>query len=174
MRRLVIVIACLFGVGALLLLLLRARSRRWDGDDARDRRPEQSVPEPPAAAVTGPEPEPAVHSGAEPVPADQRRALHELAEIRADMAERVSRRTLFLMAQERGIPCDLFVASQWDLLDAILRAEDLRPEDRDISPKTRQRLLDLADEAYRREQLERQDTLEQHEKHSRLWRRSTA
>ena len=85
--------------------------------------------------------------------------LQEMAEIRADMIAGVSRRPLFLMAKKRGVSCGLFVASKWDLLDAILEAEGLSPDRQDSSLSAQRRLRQLAAEAYRREaeETERRD-----------------
>jgi len=60
-------------------------------------------------------------------------------------------------------PCGLFVASKWDLLDAILEAEGLSPDRQDSSLSAQRRLRQLAAEAYRREaeETERRDFMEQ-------------
>ena len=59
-------------------------------------------------------------------------------------------------------PCGLFVASKWDLLDAILEAEGLSPDRQDSSLSAQRRLRQLAAEAYRREaeETERRDLVE--------------
>ena len=94
---------------------------------------------------------------------DATRMLQEMAEIRADIIAGVSRRPLFLMAKKRGVSCGLFVASKWDLFDAILEAEGLSPDRQDSSRSAQRRLRQLAAEAYRREaeETERLDFLEQ-------------
>ena len=93
---------------------------------------------------------------------DATRILQEMAEIRADMVAGVSRRPLFLMAKQRGVSRGLFVASKWDLLDAILAAEGLSPDRQDSSPSAQRRLRQLAAEAYRREveESERRNAIE--------------
>ena len=97
-----------------------------------------------------------------PVEQHATRTLQEMAEIRADMIAGVSRRPLFLMAKQRGVSCGLFVASKWDLLDAILEAEGLSPDRQDSSLSAQRRLRQLAAEAYRREaeETERRDLVE--------------
>jgi hypothetical protein len=93
---------------------------------------------------------------------DAARILQEMAEIRADMIAGVSRRPLFLMAKKSGVSCGLFVASKWDLLDAILEAEGLSPDRQDGSLSAQRRLRRLAAEAYRleAEETERRDAAE--------------
>ena len=97
-----------------------------------------------------------------------------MAELRASIIDGVSRQPLYRMAVERGVHQDMFVASKWDLLDSILRAEGLSPEQRDASPEAARRLRALADEAFSREQEERESSLEHYELYRRFWRRSSA
>src|SRR6476469_4271669 len=81
---------------------------------------------------------------------------------RDDVIAGVSRRPLFLMAKKRGVSCGLFVASKWDLFDAILEAEGLSPDRQDSSLSAQVRLRQLAAEAYRREaETERRAMVEQ-------------
>jgi hypothetical protein len=67
------------------------------------------------------------------------------------------------MAKKRGVSSGLFVASKWDLFDAILEAEGLSPDRQDSSLSAQRRLRQLAAEAYRREaeETERREILEQ-------------
>jgi len=115
----------------------------------------------PSAAADG---DTAVGGDTPAVEQDATRILQEMAEIRADMIAGVSRRPLFLMAKKRDVSCGLFVASKWDLLDAILDAEGLSPDRQDSSPSAQRRLRQLAAEAYRREaeEIERRDAAEEY------------
>jgi hypothetical protein len=101
--------------------------------------------------VAAPTPAAVAEADTRAVELDDTRILQEMAEIRADMIAGVSRRPLFLMAKKRGVSCGLFVASKWDLFDAILEVEGLSPDRQDSSPSAQQRLRQLAAEAYRRE-----------------------
>ena len=74
-----------------------------------------------------------------------------MAEIRAEMADVISHGVLFSMAHERGVSGGLVVASGWDLLDAILRAEGLRAEDGSATTEDAERLDQLLREARRRD-----------------------
>ena len=74
-----------------------------------------------------------------------------MAEIRAEMADVISHGVLFSMAHERGVSGGLVVASRWDLLDAILRAEGLRAEDGNATTEDAERLDQLLREARRRD-----------------------
>lgn len=74
-----------------------------------------------------------------------------MAEIRAEMADVISHGVLFSMAHERGVSGGLVVASGWDLLDAILRAEGLRAEDGNATTEDAERLDQLLREARRRD-----------------------
>jgi hypothetical protein len=73
-----------------------------------------------------------------------------MADIRAEMVDVISHGVLFSMAQERGVSGGLVVASRWDLLDAILRAEGLRAEDGNATAEDVERLDQLLREACRR------------------------
>jgi hypothetical protein len=74
-----------------------------------------------------------------------------MADIRAEMADVISHGVLFSMAHERGVSGGLVVASRWDLLDAILRAEGLRDEDGNATTEEAERLDQLLREARRRD-----------------------
>jgi hypothetical protein len=163
-RRFLLTALCLFGLGVVVLLIVSSRKR----DVARAREPSdsrQSVPREPApdVGVAAPVPSAAAGSDTRAVEQDATRTLREMAEIRADMIAGVSRRPLFLMAKKRGVSSGLFVASKWDLFDAILEAEGLSPDRQDSSFSAQRRLRQLAAEAYRREaeETERREILEQ-------------
>ncbi|MFI4878474.1 MAG: hypothetical protein ACHP9U_06500 [Steroidobacterales bacterium] len=74
-----------------------------------------------------------------------------MADVRAEMADVISHGVLFSMAHERGVSGGLVVASRWDLLDAILRAEGLRAEDDNATIEDAERLDQLLREAHRRD-----------------------
>jgi hypothetical protein len=74
-----------------------------------------------------------------------------MADVRAEMADVISHGVLFSMAHERGVSGGLVVASRWDLLDAILRAEGLRAEDGNATIEDAARLDQLLREAHRRD-----------------------
>ncbi len=163
-RRFLLTAMCLFGLGVVVLLIVSSRKR----DVARAHEPSdsrQSVPREPAPDVEVVALVPSAPAGSDTRAVEQgaTRMLQEMAEIRADIIAGVSRRPLFLMAKKRGVSCGLFVASKWDLFDAILEAEGLSPERQDSSPSAQRRLRQLAVEAYRREaeETERRDFLEQ-------------
>jgi hypothetical protein len=170
-RRLFIMMLCLCGFGLLLLLLARPRPRRPLAAPTAVAEPAAAPPagEPGAASpvttAAAPPPDPA---------AEEARTLQLMAELRASIIDGVSRHPLYLMAAERGAHQDMFVASSWDLLDAILRAEGLSPELRDASPEAVERLRALADEAFAREQDERRQSLQHYEVYRRFWRSSSA
>jgi hypothetical protein len=67
------------------------------------------------------------------------------------MADVISHGVLFSMAHERGVSGGMVVASGWDLLDAILRAEGLRAEDGSATTEDAERLDQLLREARRRD-----------------------
>jgi hypothetical protein len=156
-RRFLIITLCLFGVGVLALLLMRqARIPAPGVPEAADPEPEvaeepQPEPEPVAAE---PEPDhPADDVVAPPVAEDGERLLAELAQIRAEVAERVERRPLFMMAEQRGVPYfRLFFMTKQELLEAILEAEGVPPADVRPSAASAARVREVAAEAYRRDQ----------------------
>jgi hypothetical protein len=161
-RRFLIITLCLFGVGVLALLLMR-QSRAsapdmpepadWEPEAAEQPRPQ---PEPVAAREPEPEPEPAPPADdvvAPPAAEDGERLLAELAQIRAEVVERVERRPLFVMAEQRGVPYfRLFFMTKPELLEAILEAEGVPPADVRPSPVSAARVRAVVAEAYRRDQ----------------------
>jgi hypothetical protein len=151
----------LLGLGVVVLLILSSRKR--DVARAHEPRSRQSEPREPTPDRVVAAPAPAAAEGDTiAVEQDAARILQEMAEIRADMIAGVSRRPLFLMAKKRGVSRGLFVASKWDLLDGILKAEGLSPDRQDSSPSAQRRLRQLAAEAYRREaeETERRNAIE--------------
>jgi hypothetical protein len=159
-RRFLLTALCLFGLGVVVLLIVSSRkrgvARAHEPRDSRQSVPREPTPDVEVAALV---PTAAGESDTRPVKQDATCMLQEMAEIRADMIAGVSRRPLFLMAKKRGVSCGLFVASKWDLLDAILEAEGLSPDRQDSSLSAQRRLRQLAAEAYRREaeETERRD-----------------
>ena len=96
-----------------------------------------------AAPESAHEPPPAPDAGQE--------RLEQLLRVRADVVERVDRRSLFAMAHVRGLPNhELFTMTSKQLLEAILAAEGLPPADVLPSPQTEQRIRDIAVEAFQR------------------------
>jgi len=175
-RRVLYLVICLSGC-LLIVLLVRARRATREqmtvprGPGGRERDP---VAEPPARVIpldrTAPASEPVGQrvqtpsglrvtteatialapngdSGVDEETARRRR----MAEIRAEMADVISHGVLFSMAHERGVSGGLVVASGWDLLDAILRAEGLRAEDGSATAEDAERLDQLLGEARRRD-----------------------
>ncbi len=77
--------------------------------------------------------------------------LAQMAEVRAEIVERVERRPLFVMAEERNVPYfRLFFMTKTELLDAILEVEHVPPPDVMPSQEALDRVREIADEAYRR------------------------
>ena len=186
MRRLLIISLFLFGVGVLLLLLLRSprglapdmeeleREPYWEPEPVVEAEPEpESEPEPVAEAepvvAAEPEPEPAAEAGQEteeiPVVAfpdedvvapwakrdDGKGRMAEAAALRAEIVERVERRPLFVMAEERNVPYfRLFFMTKPELLEAILEVEHVPPDDVMPSQEALERVREIAAEAYRR------------------------
>jgi hypothetical protein len=126
-------------------------------------------PEPVAEAEPEPEPEPVAEAGQEteqlPVvdPPDEhvvapsakgddgRGRIAEAAALRAEIVERVERRPLFVMAEERNVPYfRLFFMTKPELLDAILEIEHVPPDDVMLSQEALERVREIASEAYRR------------------------
>jgi hypothetical protein len=187
-RRLLITFLFFFGLGVLLILLLRAARGRapyadeperepyWEPEPVVEADPEPDVevePEPVAEAEPEPvveaDPELAAEAGQEteeiPVvdlpkedvvaPAaqgdDGKRRMAEAAELRAEIVERVERRPLFVMAEERNVPYfRLFFMTKPELLDAILEVEHVPPHDVMPSQEALERVREVAAEAYRR------------------------
>jgi len=165
-RRFLLTALGLFGLGVVVLVIVSSRKR----DVARAHEPSgsrQSVPREPTPDVEVTalaQPAAAADSDTRAVEPDATRILQEMAEIRADVIAGVSRRPLFLMAKKRGVSCGLFVASKWDLFDAILEAEGLSPDRQDGSLSAQRRLRQLAAEAYRREAEETERRAEETER----------
>jgi len=189
-RRLLIISLFLFGVGVLLLLLLRSprglapdmeeleREPYWEPEPVVEAEPEpesepELEPEPAAEAEpvveAEPEPEPAAEAGQEteeiPVVAlpdedvvapwakrdDGKGRMAEAAALRAEIVERVERRPLFVMAEERNVPYfRLFFMTKPELLEAILEVEHVPPDDVMPSQEALERVREIAAEAYRR------------------------
>ena len=169
---------CLLGLSVVVFLI--ASSRRRDVARAHEPNSRQTEPgEPTPDLVVAAQACPADAEGDTiAVERDASRLLQEMAEIRADMIAGVSRRPLFLMAKKRGVSCGLFVASKWDLFDAILEVEGLSPDRQDSSPSAQRRLRQLAAEANRREaeEIERRAFVQQlpqpvQPRAQRSWRR---
>jgi hypothetical protein len=174
MRRLLIISLCLCGVGVLLLLMLRAA--RGPVPQSRQPEPEpypepEPVAEPVSEPVAEPVSEPAAEVGADteqmPVvdlpdenviaPSGQRDdgkgRMAEMAALRAEIVERVERRPLFVMAEERNVPYfRLFFMTKPELLEAILEVEHVPPHDVLPSHEALQRVRQIATEAYRRDE----------------------
>ncbi|HWH65177.1 MAG TPA: hypothetical protein VNS99_03705, partial [Gaiellales bacterium] len=191
MRRLFIFL-CFFGVGVLLLLVLRAARGPASEMDEPEREPytePEPVEEPEPVVESEPEPyaepEPVVESEPEPVaeaepePAaeagqeteeipvvdlpdedvvapsaqgdDGKGRMAEMAALRDEIVERVERRPLFVMAEERNVPYfRLFFMTKLELLDAILEVEHVPPPDVMPSQEALERIREIAAEAYRR------------------------
>jgi hypothetical protein len=82
---------------------------------------------------------------------DGKGRMAEAAELRAEIVERVERRPLFVMAEERNVPYfRLFFMTKEELLDAILEVEHVPPHDVMPSPEALERVREIAAEAYRR------------------------
>ena len=130
-------------------------------------------PEPVAEAEPGPvaeaEPGPAAEAGqeTEEIPVvdlpdedvvapsargdDGKGRMAEMAALRDEIVERVERRPLFVMAEERNVPYfRLFFMTKPELLDAILEVEHVPPHDVMPSQEALDRVREIADEAYRR------------------------
>jgi len=136
MRRLVIIGACLVGLGWLAWLVWR----RW-----------AATPEPqgdrdtPAVAEEEVAPESYRPSGQwASGQGDSEELLGELAELRRDALKRVHRRPLYTMAEERGVPrYRRAFMTNGQLFDAILNAEGVSPEAVSPSPATVERVRAL-------------------------------
>src|SRR6476661_1512447 len=169
MRRLFIFL-CLFGVGVLLLLVLRAARGRASEMDEPEREPYtepepveepepvvESEPEPVAEAEPETEQLPVVDPPDEDVVApsaqgeDGNGRMSEMTALRTEIVERVERRPLFVMAEERNVPYfRLFFMTKPELLDAILEVEHVPPPDVMPSQEALERIREIAAEAYRR------------------------
>ncbi len=164
MRRFLILSVCLATAGvAVLVLLERRRARRFDGRqvDITEAVADDSSPDHEVDAQLGavervdsgeaaPAP-PAVHEPPVTAPESGQERLEQLMQVRAEVVERVDRRSLFAMAHVRGLPNhQLFTMTSKQLLEAILAAEGLPPADVLPSSQTEERLRDIAAEAFRR------------------------
>jgi hypothetical protein len=167
-RRPLITFLCFFGVGVLLLLVLRAASGTAPEMDEPEREP-YTEPEPVAEAEPVAEPEPVAEAEPEteqmPVvdlPDDDvvapsakgdngKGRMAEMAALRAEIVDRVERRPLFVMAEERNVPYfRLFFMTKPELLEAILEVEHVPPHDVIPSQEALERVREIAAEAYRR------------------------
>ncbi len=147
MRRLVIIGACLVGLGWLACLVWRQRAA---GDDPGDReriatREPKGDRDDPAVAEEEVAPESYRPSGQwASGRGDSEELLGELAELRRDALKRVHRRPLYVMAEERGVPrYRRAFMTNGQLFDAILNAEGVSPEMASASPATVERVREL-------------------------------
>ncbi len=77
-------------------------------------------------------------------------SMAELAQIRADVVERVAHRPLFVMGEQRSVPhFQLFFMTKQELFEAVLEAEGLPPHDVAPSPQSAARIKEIAAEAFR-------------------------
>jgi hypothetical protein len=176
-RRVLIIVLVATGLFLLVALLKRSNRPRRTAAEASTREDNGAHPAPQATAAVLPfasrpaapdaptvaTPEPNAHvtvkqnqatettdSGPKAEDSGSSRS-QTMAVLRAEMAETISHGVLFGMAQERGVSSGLVVASRWDLRDAILRVEHLRPEDEPASAENETRLRELLTDAQRRE-----------------------
>jgi hypothetical protein len=161
MRRLLIITLCLFGLGLLVWMLRRAPAGDLPDPLVEDAPPEPSFePQPPEAENATaapfeprPGPVPDVREGGadaagEP---DPDHLLEELGRLRTEVVERVERRPLFVMAEQRGVPYfRLFFMTKPELFQAVLDAEGIPPADVRPSEETVARVRALCAEAFRR------------------------
>ena len=172
MRRLLIIFLCFFGVGVLLLLVLRASRLPAPQTDEPEWEPyaepepvAESEPEPVAEPVVEAEQEadqeteqmPVVDLPDDDVVAPSAQAengkgrMAEMAALRDEIVERVERRPLFVMAEERNVPYfRLFFMTKLELLEAILEVEHVPPHDVMPSQEALDRVREIAAEAYRK------------------------
>ncbi len=77
--------------------------------------------------------------------------MAEMAALRDEIVERVERRPLFVMAEERNVPYfRLFFMTKLELLESILEVEHVPPHDVMPSQDALERVREIAAEAYRR------------------------
>ena len=151
MRRLLIITLCLVGLGLLVWMLRRAPAGGAPDPLVEEEPPEPSFePQPPEAESAVPTRDadpghvPDVREGPDQL-------LEELSQRRAEVVERVERRPLFVMAEQRGVPYfRLFFMTKPELFEAVLDAEGVPPTDVRPSPETAERVRALAAEAFRR------------------------
>ena len=133
----------------------------------------EAEPEPAPAAVVEPEPEQEPAAEVEPEPEPEQEPVVDLPDkdavapaaqrddgggrmaeaeaLRAEIVERVERRPLFVMAEERNVPYfRLFFMTKPELLDAILEVEHVPPPDVMPSDEALDRVREIAAEAYRK------------------------
>jgi hypothetical protein len=138
-RRSLLVLLCLAGLGFVVIVLLWSTRRRnaaahtgleghQNGDGVRVAPPDAEADE----------------SG------DDVSVAQEMARIRANSFERASHSLLFSMARDRGVASGRSRSTRTELLDAILTAEGLN-DDQPNSPFALRRLQALADEVGRQE-----------------------
>ena len=161
MRRFVIVLLSLAIAIWVVLLVLRARGDRPPGRsaDVDDQVTDENVAEgtetmAPADAEVEVEVVSLASRSDRPVDQDgaagERQA--EMAQLRAAIVAGVDRRPLYAMAQARGLPNhELFLMGSQQLLDAILDAEGLPPEDVLPSAQSAEAIRAIADEAFQRQ-----------------------
>lgn len=91
---------------------------------------------------------------------DREQILAELAQIRADVVERVERQPLFVMADQHGVPYfRLFLMTKQELFEAVLEAEGLPPNDVTPSLQSAERIKEIAAEVFRlHEEIEAEET----------------
>jgi hypothetical protein len=161
MRRLLLIVLCLFGLGVLVWMLRRAPAGDAPEPLVEEAPPEPSFePQPPEAEREAPAP---LEGGLGSVPdvrgvvvesaaeTDPDALLEELARLREDVVEQVERRPLFVMAEQRGVPYyRLFFMTKPELFEAVLEAEGIPPADVRPSPETAERVRALVAEALRR------------------------
>jgi hypothetical protein len=157
MRRLVIIGACLVGLGWLAWLVWR----KWAAGEDR------SQPETDTFVSPAPQPEPELSgaaatdsgsaAGDEVAPesyrpsgqwatgqGDPEKLLGELTQLRHDALKKVHRRPLYVTAEERGVPIyRRAFMTNGQLFDAILDAEGVSPGTVSPSPATVERVRDL-------------------------------
>jgi len=151
MRRLLIITLCLVGLGLLVWMLRRAPAGGVPDPLVDEEPPEPSFePRPPEAESAAPTRD--ADPGLVPdVREDPDQLLQELSQLRAEVVERVERRPLFVMAEQRGVPYfRLFFMTKPELFEAVLDAEGVPPADVRPSPETADRVRALAAEAFRR------------------------
>jgi hypothetical protein len=164
MRRLLII--CLFLIGLAALLLYVSRPSRLPAPE-RDEPEWEPRAEPEPVAAGEPEPAAEAEQETEQIPVidlsdddvvapsaqvdDGKGRMAEMDSLRAEIVERVERRPLFVMAEERNVPYfRLFFMTKPELLEAILEVEHVPPHDVMPSQEALGRVREIAAEAYRR------------------------
>jgi hypothetical protein len=145
-RRLLLVLLCVTGLGFVLIVLLWSPRRRnaaaptgpeggRSGDGVRVARPDVETDESGSAGS---------------IDQDDASIAREMARIRASSFVRASHSLLFSMAQDRGVASGRSSSTRKELLDAILTAEGVNA-DQPESTLALQRLRTLADKVGRQE-----------------------